>query len=363
MDSAPGFAPVPTFITDPMIAIHDKPGSFSDRWIEYCRENGIDYRIVNCFSTDIMTQLRGCSALMWEWENLAQADVLAGERVTRSAEAMGLRVFPDSATCWHYDDKVAQKYLLEAVGAEMVPSYAFYSLESALEWVERTDFPKVFKLARGSGSLNVFLVKTRDDARKTCRQAFGAGFKPIAGLAGDFSTRMRKHRRKGDLIPLLKRLPKTLATVVRYNRTIAREKGYAYFQDFIPNNTTDTRVTIIGDRAFAFTRGVRPNDFRASGSGDISYDMSKIEPRCVQIAFETVRRLRTQSLAFDFVKMPSGQPLIVEISYCYLADAVHACPGHWDSRLNWHEGLMWPQDAILIDLLDDLKSRANTPAS
>lgn len=346
-----------------MIAIHDKPGSFSDRWIEYCRSNGIAHRIVNCFSTDIMTQLRGCSALMWEWENLAQADVLAGERVTRSAEAMGLRVFPDSATCWHYDDKVAQKYLLEAVGAEMVPSYAFYSLESALEWVERTEFPKVFKLARGSGSLNVFLLKSRDEARKICRQAFGPGFKAIAGLAGDFSTRMRKHRRKGDLIPLLKRLPKTLATVVRYNRTIAREKGYAYFQDFIPNNTTDTRVTIIGDRAFAFTRGVRPNDFRASGSGDISYDMSKIDPRCVQIAFETVRRLKTQSLAFDFVKMPSGQPLIVEISYCYLADAVHACPGHWDGRLNWHEGPMWPQDAILIDLLNDLKSRANTAAS
>lgn len=337
-----------------VIAIHDKPGSFSDRWIEYCRTNGVSHKIVNCHATDIMSQLRGCDALMWEWENLSQSDVLAGERVLRSVEAMGLRVFPDSATCWHYDDKVAQKYLLEAVDAEMVPSYAFYSLETALAWVNETTFPKVFKLARGSGSLNVFLLRTREAAQKVCRQAFSSGFKPISGLAGDFTTRVRKHRRKGDFLPLLKRLPTTLASVIQFNRTIPRERGYAYFQDFIPGNTTDTRVTIIGDRAFAFTRGVRPNDFRASGSGQIDYDMSRIDPRCVEIAFETVRRLKTQSLAFDFVKVPTGQPLIVEISYCYLAEAVHACPGHWDSHAQWHEGPMWPQDAILDDLLNEL---------
>ena len=138
--------------------------------------------------------------------------------------------------------------------------------------------------------------------------------------------------------------------LMRYNRTISREKGYVYFQDFIPDNHTDTRVTIIGDRAFAFTRGVRPNDFRASGSGQIDYDMSKIDRRCVEIAFETVARLRTQSLAFDFVKEPSSRPKIVEISYCHLADAVYACPGHWDSSLAWHDGPMWSQDAILEDL-------------
>ncbi len=339
-----------------MIAIHDKPGSFSDRWIEYCRMNGIPHKCVNCHATDIMSQLRGCAALLWEWENLVQADVLTGERVMRSAEAMGLRVFPDSATCWHYDDKVAQKYLLEAIEAQMVPSYVFYSLDTALSWVNEATFPKVFKLARGSGSLNVFLVSTRDKAQRLCRQAFSSGFKPIAGFVGDFTTRVRKHRRKGDFLPLLKRLPSTLARVIQFNRTISRERGYAYFQDFIPDNTTDTRVTIIGDRAFAFTRGVRPNDFRASGSGSIDYDMSRIDPQCVMIAFETVRRLRTQSLAFDFVKAPSGQPKIVEISYCYLADAVYACPGHWDSRMQWHEGPMWPQDAILIDLLKELRT-------
>ncbi len=35
--------------------------------------------------------------------------------------------------------------------------------------------------------------------------------------------------------------------------------------------------------------------------------------------------------------------------------AVYNCEGHWDDRLNWKGGHMWPQDAILIGLLTDLQ--------
>ena len=31
---------------------------------------------------------------------------------------------------------------------------------------------------------------------------------------------------------------------------------------------------------------------------------------------------------------------------------VYSCPGYWDAKLNWHEGHFWPQDTILIDLLN-----------
>ena len=47
--------------------------------------------------------------------------------------------------------------------------------------------------------------------------------------------------------------------------------------------------------------------------------------------------------------------MIIEVSYCYNAQAVHSCTGHWDTKLNWQEGSMWPQDAILIDLLDEIE--------
>jgi hypothetical protein len=45
---------------------------------------------------------------------------------------------------------------------------------------------------------------------------------------------------------------------------------------------------------------------------------------------------------------------MAEVSYCYVPEFVYQCTGHWDDQLRWHQGHMWPQDAMLIDLLEDL---------
>jgi hypothetical protein len=62
--------------------------------------------------------------------------------------------------------------------------------------------------------------------------------------------------------------------------------------------------------------------------------------------------LGTQSLAFDFLRGSGGEYVIGEISYCYISGYIHECPGHWDEAMNWHEGHVWPEDAIIEDLLD-----------
>jgi hypothetical protein len=149
-------------------------------------------------------------------------------------------------------------------------------------------------------------------------------------------------------------MPKALYEGVMKRKVLPRQRGYAYFQDFLPNNKYDTRITVIGNRAFGFTRNVRTNDFRASGSGDINYDMDKIDSRCLKIAFEVAEKLGTQSLAFDFIFDQKHEPRIGEISYCYQNKAVYNCPGHWDDKLNYREGHVWPEDAIITDFLEDI---------
>ena len=47
-----------------LIAIHRHKDSFSDRWIPYCESNNIDYKLVDCYRTDIIDQLADCDALM-----------------------------------------------------------------------------------------------------------------------------------------------------------------------------------------------------------------------------------------------------------------------------------------------------------
>lgn len=336
------------------LAIHHREGSFSDRWIAHCAQQGIPYKVVNCLDSDIMKQLSSSSALLWHWSHGDPREQLVAHSVITAAEAMGVKVFPGSSTCWYFDDKIAQKYLLEAIKAPLVPTYVFYDLEETLLWIDRASFPKVFKLRKGANSNNVRLVRSAIEARALARRAFSSGFSPVPHYGKDAPTRYRLAKRRGDLWNVVKRIPKVLTTIRNKKRMMGREKGYAYFQDFIPNNDFDTRVTVIGDRAFAFTRKVRPGDFRASGSGDRIYDTGRINKKCVEIAFDVTGKVRSQSMAFDFVLGEQQQPLILEVSYAYIPRVVYSCPGYWDSRLNWHEGHFWPQDAILLDLLSDL---------
>lgn len=318
------------------IAIH-KSGGFSERWVAYCEKNNIDYKIVNAYDSDIVDQVKDCDAFMWHHSHINYKDALFAKQLLFSLEMAGKKVFPDWRTCWHFDDKVSQKYLLEAIGAPLVPSYVFYTKKEALDWINKTSFPKVFKLRGGAGAANVKLAHTATEARKLVRKAFGKGFTQYNSWV-NLKDRWRLYRiGKTDFKDVLKGVIR-LGYKPDFAKMHAPEKGYAYFQDFIPNNTYDIRVCVVGNKAFALKRLTREGDFRASGSGSIVYDKNQIDERCVKIAFDTNKKLKSQSVAYDFIFDKNEQPLIVEISYGYAVKAYDTCEGYWTEDMKWHEG-------------------------
>lgn len=330
------------------IAIHSRPGGFSDPWIEYCKAKNIDYKIVNAYDSNIVEQVSDCDAFMWHHHHADPRDVLFAKQLLYSLEESGKRVFPDWHTCWHFDDKVGQKYLLEAIGAPLVPSYVFYTKKEALDWIKSTTFPKVFKLRGGAGAANVMLAHTAHEARKLVRKAFGRGFTQF-DRAGYLKERYRKWREgKDSFVGVLKGVGRLFVNT-DFAKMHGREKGYAYFQDFIPNNTYDIRVCVVGNHAFALKRMTRKGDFRASGSGNIVYDKSQIDEKCVKIAFDINDKLKTQSIAYDFVFDIDNNPMIVEISYGYAAKAYNQCEGYWDKQMNWHPGQNFDFFAWMVD--------------
>jgi glutathione synthase/RimK-type ligase-like ATP-grasp enzyme len=343
-------------ITSVKLAIHAQTDTYSDRWIKYCTEHGIEFKIVNCYDVNIIKRLRNVDGLLWHWRFYEPQAQLTARQIIASIESMGIKIFPNTATCWHYDDKIGQQYLLEAIGAPTVTSYGFYEKQAAMEWIDKTDFPKVFKLRSGAGSTNVRLVRTKREAQKYCKRAFGKGFATTAGYFSDAKTKVRKIKDINLFINKFKRLPNIICDISRRNHQLDKQKGYIYFQQFLPDNEYDTRITIIGNRAFGFKRKNRPGDFRASGSGEIIYDTDGIDKRCIQIAFNVAQRLKTQSLAFDFIFDEDHEPKILEISYCFQNRAVFDCTGYWDNQINWFDGHVWPEDAILIDLINEISS-------
>ena len=338
------------------IAIHNSEDGYHPRWIAFCKKRNIPYKIVNCYDNDIIKQLENCDVLLWHHSHSKPRDILFAKQLLFSIQQSGKVVFPDFNTGWHFDDKVAQKYLLETVGAPLVPSYVFYSKKDALVWVEQNEFPKVFKLRGGAGSANVKLVRTRSEALKIIKKAFGKGFRQYEPLT-NLKERWRKYRNGlTDLNDVFKGVLRFYKEP-EFSKTIGYERGYVYFQDFIPNNDFDIRVIVIGKRAFALKRMVRAGDFRASGSGNMKFEKSEFDERCIQMAFDTSEKLNSQCLAYDFIFDWHNNPLIVEVSYGFAVDAYDPCPGYWDENLSWHEGKFIPQNWMLEDLIVLIKNK------
>lgn len=338
------------------IAIHHTAGTFSERWIEYCINNDISYKLVNCYSSDIIDQLNDCQGLMWNWTLTDYKADLFARQLTISLEKKGLKVYPDINTGWYYDDKLGQKYLFEAIKAPFVKSFVFFSKEEAFAWISKTTFPKVFKLRGGAGSSNVKLIQNKKSAKRIVKRAFGRGF-PLYTKLLDLKQRIWVLKRDKDVNALIS-LSKGIVKFFLPKGEMAllpRQKGYAYFQEFVPNNQFDDRIIIIGERALAIRRFNRKNDFRASGSGIIEYDPKLFNIKIIEIAFKVSQNIDSQSTAFDFIYDQQGNPLIVEISYAFAAGPVYdACPGYWDKQLNWTETKINPQFFIIEDFINSL---------
>lgn len=342
------------------IAIHGPDdGFFSVVWIDYCKRQGLDHKLVNCRASDIVDQVADCEIVMWQHTHFEVPDKLIGKQVLAALEQSGKTVFPDHRTGWHFDDKVAQKYLLESIGAPMAPTVVLVDEREAHAWAAAASYPSVFKLRSGAGATNVRLVHRAAEAHRLVAKAFGAGFSQHNPMTDLKETLYRRRKGKATTYDILRSFRRFL-TSTPFARKSPREQSYVLFQQFFPGNPFDIRVVAIGDRACAVKRMVRPHDFRASGSGLWHHARHEIDERCVRIAFDTTRRLGMQCMGYDFVFDGDGNPRIIEMSYGFPVDIFRDCPGYWDDALRWHEAKFLPEEWIVDTVVAQHRSRGST---
>lgn len=342
------------------LAIHD--GShWNERWITYCHDHTIPHKVVNCYDSNILDQIRDCGGLMWMLLFHKPQDMLLGRHVLNAAKIMGLRVFPDFHESWHYDDKVAQKYLFETLQLPAPRAWVFFEEQHALQFVEQYKLPIVAKLRHGASSSNVRLLRTRREARSYVKRMFGQGSSPVPVPLTDAKQKLKvvweTHGARG-LWRRMKRIPQLCGSALSARRHTAKERGYAYFQEFIPGNTCDYRLMVVGDRCWAYRRMVRSGDFRASGSHIEDGDPDKIPLDMIRVAFHAADRLGMRSVGLDFV-LNGDRPLILEASYCYGLD-----PGNydrfWDRDMVRHDVVVDPRDWIIENFWQGINAKPDS---
>lgn len=338
------------------IGIHSTAGSYSDGWINYCKRQGYEYKIVNAYSSGIVNELADCSIFLWHHHQANPKDVLMARQLLYSLEESGKIVYPDWRTGWHFDDKVGQKYLLESFGLPLIPSYVFYSRKDALEWASTADYPAVFKLRGGAGSYNVKLIRNRKHAQRLINLSFGRGFRQYSPLTDVKEQYLKFKKGDGGIYDIFKGLSHFFLPY-RIEKAKGRERGYFYTQEFVAGCDHDIRVQMVGNRGYAMKRYVRKNDFRASGGGNIDYDGSKVPLSAIELSRSVADILGMQSLAIDLLPYNDGY-LIAEISYAFGIDEGELDYGYFDSDLNWHTGTIDPFGWLIEDMIqkDYLKS-------
>ena len=336
-------------------------GSFSDRWIELAEREGVGVRIVDGWANDVVDQVRGADAFMWRYLNALPERPLGRNVCTAIETGLRIPVFPSEPTGRLFEDKVAQKYALEAAGLPAPRTWVFYSADAARVFLRTATFPLVFKLSTGIKSKNVALLRSAQDAERWINLLFGSGIGSLDRPDGG----------RGELVHRLKEARRQFRgqAVERAVTRTGLQQGYVYVQEFLPSNDFDVRVTVVGDRAWAFRRHNRPGDFRASGAGQIDYDQDAIAQDVVRLAFVAAERLGVQVLTIDGLKR-GDEWTLGEVSCAYESRAVGDCPGQWvlsgpaeSGDIAWSDGPMLSEDAVFYDVLGRLRDQAGPAAA
>jgi glutathione synthase/RimK-type ligase-like ATP-grasp enzyme len=260
-----------------------------------------------------------------------------------------IKCFPNLRTYWCYDDKIKEYLLLKSNGIPVIDSWIFWDKKEALRWFPEVELPVVFKLKSGASSSNVILVGNRSQGIRLIRKMFNKGIIPEK-IPGNNSTQLKDFR-------LTKFIRKNSGKIYRLIKGEDptpfwnRHKNYVFFQKFLPGNQYDTRVLVVNEKAFAFHRYNRKNDFRSSGSRIFDYDPDNIDKNIVKTAFEISAKLQFQSMAYDFLYDENKDIRVCEISYISPEKTVPTLPGYWDKDMKWHNRKMIVQYLHLVEAL------------
>jgi glutathione synthase/RimK-type ligase-like ATP-grasp enzyme len=332
-----------------VIAIHNNEDNYALRWMQYCDEHHIEYLRANIYDSNIIEYLKQnhVKVLLAHVSNIDYKTALVARSIISSIELSGIKIFPNRNAIWHYDDKIAQKFIFESYEIPHARMHVFFEAKQAEEWLNVANFPLVFKLRGGAGSSNVSLLRNKSDAKRLIKKMFHSGIKPIRSIVNDFSTKLTIHKRKRDFLRTLLRLPKTFTYIKLLNKRMPRQNGYFLVQEYLPGNTFDTRVVIVGKKAFTFRRFNRENDFRASGSKNIDLNQENVDKRAITLAFEAAKKIGSYSMAFDILFNADNNPVIIEMSYTCPVETIDQLEGFWDASLNFHKGKTRLEDAII----------------
>jgi len=194
---------------------------------------------------------------------------------------------------------------------EKLDMSVFGTLEEFLAHSNSLKFPVVIKTAEGASGSGVFLAKDKKNAVKGIKQNFRTKY-----LLEDLKDFLREKKHKGYI-----------------KESLFRKKFIV--QQFVPGLTNDWKVLIYGDKYFVLNRGVRKNDFRASG-GKVNYKTdidASIPEGMLNYAESVFDRFKVPHLSLD-IAFDGKKFHLLEFQAIYFGNSTINMSNHYFKKTN-----------------------------
>jgi glutathione synthase/RimK-type ligase-like ATP-grasp enzyme len=252
----------------------------SPYWTKYRRllqTNGIPFEIYDIHRSTWLRDAEPFDLVVWRPMSYPHELEESRRKFSLIASELGIPCWPSLANLLLYEDKLLQYEELVYHGLPVVDTFVSHSRDEVMQYLSTCDYPLVWKIAAGSGSLGVELVRSRQAALRFARRVF------------DFSGR-------------------------RTYWPFVRQKNYVYLQKFIPGAGPDVRVVMVGgSMAFGFYRQVPKGDFRASGMSTRVY--GALPEEALLLARRVAKALDLPFVAVDMLNDASASAFrIIEVS-------------------------------------------------
>ncbi len=254
-----------------------------------CKELGIEYVIIDLLSNNWISDIREANVdgiLVRVKGNIQEQKSLFDERLYIISEELNIPIYPSKNELFLYENKRMYEYWLTANNFPHPPTHIFYTKKDALDFIDSSKPPFVFKTNGGASSSGVEIIRNKLRAKINIHRIFGF-FDPRLSFG-------KVHLGKIGIFP--------------FPKFGMAQKHYVLIQDFIPIKW-EWRIIKIGDSYFGHQKLLK-GDF-ASGSDLVGWVAPPKE--LLFMIKDLCEKGKFDSMAMDVLESKDGDFFINEI--------------------------------------------------
>lgn len=186
-------------------------------------------------------------------------------------------LIPDFIHFRAHENKYLQELIKTDLDISAPGSILVSTIEEGMRKIKDIRYPVVGKLSSGYGSSSVSLLKNVNEASEYL------------------------NKNLTDIVKKRKNIFKYRKKIEEYRDKYPLKAGKIVFQEFIEGLENDWKIVIFGNKLFYLKRFIRPNDFRASGSGNFDNSQPP-NSELMRFAFSVKDKLNTPWVSLDIIQ-------------------------------------------------------------